>query len=352
MASNNPIPNPRRIFIFDNPRTCSHLFSKLFANHPELELLYHPFLPAALYGPERYQQKTKHCAAADEVQRKWGTSEEFREWNVVTYESANRKLVKEIEAAERQRLRLKPSWDKSIFCSEHLNALMKHDWMLSHLRSPARNPSTPNPPGTASSTNETTLTNPTYIPETLLATLTPILLIRHPALSIPSSWRTESKIKNLSIEDEDFYLLTTYRWSRDLLTYLHHQSTASSTPSTSWRKPIIIDAYDVVHRTGAVTGKLCGELGLDPAGVQECWRKLPREEWPGHSVVVAYTRDLLGSGGVERGVGKPLEENFDIEVETEKWKGEFGEEVGRKLRERVEAEMADYEYLLSFKMEV
>ncbi|KAI6865324.1 hypothetical protein KC338_g5131 [Hortaea werneckii] len=260
MASNNPISNPRRIFIFDNPRTCSHLFSKLFANHPELQLLYHPFLPAALYGPERYQQKTKHCAAADEVQREWGTSVEFREWNTVTYKSANRKLVEEIEAAERQ---------------------------------------------------------------------------------------------NLSIEDEDFYLLTTFRWSRDLYTYLHHQSTNSSPDNFSgWRKPLVIDAYDVVHRTAQLTGKLCREFGLDAAGVQEKWRKLPREEWPGHSVVVAYTRDLLGSGGVERGVGKPLEEDFDIEVETEKWKGEFGEEVGMKLRECVEAEMADYEYLLSFKMEI
>ncbi|KAI7637872.1 hypothetical protein KC343_g471 [Hortaea werneckii] len=335
MASNNPIPNPRRIFIFDNPRTCSHLFSKLFANHSELQLLYHPFLPAALYGPERYQQKTKHCAAADEVQREWGTSEEFREWNVVTYESANRKLVEEIEAAERQ--------NKSIFCSEHLNALMKHDRMLTHLRSPTRN----SHPTTPSSASEPIPENPTYLPDPLLTTLTPILLIRHPALTIPSSWRTESRIKNLSIDDEDFYLLTTNRWSRELLTYLLHRCTASG-----WRKPLVIDAYDVVHRTGAVTGRLCGELGLDPAGVQERWRQLPREEWPGHSVVVAYTRDLLGSGGVERGVGKPLEEDFDIEVETEKWKGEFGNEVGMKLRKCVEAEMADYEYLRSFKMEV
>ncbi|RMY76058.1 hypothetical protein D0863_02176 [Hortaea werneckii] len=325
MASNNPISNPRRIFIFDNPRTCSHLFSKLFANHPELQLLYHPFLPAALYGPERYQQKTKHCAAADEVQREWGTSVEFREWNTVTYKSADRKLVEEIEAAERQ------------------------DRMLSHLRSPTRN-SNPTTTPSSSSHPEPTPENPTYLPESLLATLTPILLIRHPALTIPSSWRTESKIKNLSIEDEDFYLLTTNRWSRDLLTYLLHQSATSD--NSSWRKPIVIDAYDVVHRTAQLTGKLCGELGLDAAGVQEKWRKLPREEWPGHSVVVAYTRDLLGSGGVERGVGKPLEENFDIEVETEKWKGEFGEEVGMKLRECVEAEMADYEYLRSFKMEI
>ncbi|KAI7345178.1 hypothetical protein KC320_g8452 [Hortaea werneckii] len=316
MASNNPISNPRRIFIFDNPRTCSHLFSKLFANHPELQLLYHPFLPAALYGPERYQQKTKHCAAADEVQREWGTSVEFREWNTVT---------------------------------EHLNALMKQDRMLTHLRSRTRN-SNPTTTPSSSSHPEPTPENPTYLPESLLATLTPILLIRHPALTIPSSWRTESQIKNLSIEDEDFYLLTTNRWSRDLLTYLHYQSTTPD--NSSWRKPIVIDAYDVVHRTAQLTGKLCGELGLDAAGVQESWRKLPREEWPGHSVVVAYTRDLLGSGGVERGSGKPLEENFDIEVETEKWKGEFGEEVGRKLRECVEAEMADYEYLRSFKMEI
>ncbi|KAI7231521.1 hypothetical protein KC330_g6384 [Hortaea werneckii] len=333
MASNNSVPIPRRIFIFDNPRTCSHLFSKLFANHPELQLLYHPFLPAALYGPERYQQKTKHCAAADEVQREWGTSEEFREWNVVTYESANRKLVEEIEAAERQ--------NKSIFCSEHLNALMKQDRMLSHLRSPNRN--NPQIPPPAKPIPE----NPTNIPETLLATFTPILLLRHPALSIPSSWRTESGIKKLDIDDEDFYLQTTYRWSRDLFLYLLSRSTSSG-----WRKPIVIDAYDIVHRTGALTGKLCGELGLDPAGVQEEWKQLPREQWPDHSVVVAYTKDLLGSSGVDRGSGKPLEENFDIEVETEKWKGEFGEEVGKKLRKCVEAEMADYEYLLSFKMEV
>ncbi|KAI7187652.1 hypothetical protein KC363_g5864 [Hortaea werneckii] len=346
---------PRRIFIFDNPRTCSHLFSKLFANHPDLQLLYHPFLPAALYGPERYQQKTKHCAAADQVQREWGTSEEFREWNVVTYESANRKLVEEIEAAESQIYRyLRATFEtnatppipqnKSIFCSEHLNALMKHDRMLSHLRSPTRNPdpTTPSP-----SHPEPIPKNPTHIPDSLLATLTPILLIRHPALTIPSSWRTESQIKNLQIDDEDFYLLTTYRWSRDLFTYLRHQST-----SLGWRKPIVIDAYDVVHRTGALTGKLCGELGLDPAGAQERWRQLPREEWPDHSVVVAYTKDLLGSSGVERGKGKPLEENFDIEAETEKWKGEFGDEVGMKLRKCVEVEMADYEYLRSFKMEV
>ncbi|KAI7369686.1 hypothetical protein KC354_g1758 [Hortaea werneckii] len=327
---------PRRIFIFDNPRTCSHLFSKLFANHPDLQLLYHPFLPAALYGPERYQQKTKHCAAADALQREWGTSEEFREWNVVTYESANRKLVDEIEAAERK--------NKSIFCSEHLNAFMKHDRMLSHLRSPTRNP---NPTTPSPSHPEPTPENPTHILDSLLATLTPILLIRHPALTIPSSWRTESQIKNLQIDDEDFYLLTTYRWSRDLFTYLLHRSTSSG-----WRKPIVIDAYDVVHRTGALTGKLCGELVLDPAGAQEKWRQLPREEWPDHSVVVAYTKDLLGSSGVERGSGKPLEEDFDIDVETEKWKGEFGDEVGMKLRKCVEAEMADYEYLRSFKMEV
>lgn len=93
-------PNLRRIFIFDNPRTWSHLFAKLFAQQPALQLLYHPFLPAALYGPERYQVKTKHCQEADDVQRYWGESEEFREWNVITYEAAFQKLMEATEGAE------------------------------------------------------------------------------------------------------------------------------------------------------------------------------------------------------------------------------------------------------------
>ena len=218
---------------------------------------------------------------------------------IIPHQRGQKKKKKEYG---KKRLRLKPSQNKSIFCSEHLNALMKHDRMLSHLRSPTRNTNPPFP--SSSSHPEPIPENPTNIPEPLLATLTPILLIRHPALTIPSSWRTESGIKKLDIDDEDFYLLTTNRWSRDLLTYLLHQSTNSSDNSSGWRKPLVIDAYDVVHRTAQLTGRLCGELGLDPAGVQESWRKLPREEWPGHSVVVAYTRDLLGSGGVERGVGK------------------------------------------------
>ncbi|KAI7398618.1 hypothetical protein KC336_g15255 [Hortaea werneckii] len=324
----------RRIFIFDNPRTCSQLFSKLFANHPDLQLLYHPFLPAALYGPERYQQKTKHCAAADEVQREWGTSEEFREWNVVTYESANRKLVEEIEAAERQIQQIhllqrtpervdetrpdahprptSPKVADLFFCclGTHRRKPNPHSGL------PASNPNA-HPP------------DPPPGPD-------------HPA--ILADRVPDQKLAN---RRRGFYLLTTYRWSRDLFSYLRSQSTSSG-----WRELIVIDAYDVVHRTGTLTGTLCGELGLDPAGAQERWRQLPREEWPDHSVVVAYTKDLLGSSGVERDKGKPLEEKFDIEAETEKWKGEFGGEVGMKLRKCVEAEMADYEYLRSFKMEV
>lgn len=73
---------------------------------------------------------------------------------------------------------------------------MKHDRMLTHVRRPPKSQTS------SSAASERIPENPTHIPDSLLATLTPILLIPHPALTIPSSWRTESQIKNLQIDDE------------------------------------------------------------------------------------------------------------------------------------------------------
>ncbi|TKA25900.1 hypothetical protein B0A50_05655 [Salinomyces thailandicus] len=319
-------PNLRRIFIFDNPRTWSHLFAKLFAQQPALQLLYHPFLPAALYGPERYQVKTKHCQEADDVQRYWGESEEFREWNVITYEAAFQKLMEATEGAEAEVV------GKSIFCNEHLNALMRHDVMLDYLKPDMKMVGT-------------TDYNPTCLPDDFLATLTPIVLIRHPALTIPSSWRTESNIKKLQIEDEDFWLLTTYKWSRLLFDHLHRNSAEGPAP-------VVVDAYDVVHNTDKLASMLCKKFDLDLQAVQQTWEKLPKEQWPDHSVVVGYTKDLLASNGVQRGSGVPLEDAFDIDAETVKWTAEFGPETALKMKKCVEAEMSDYEYLRSFKVAI
>lgn len=41
-----------RIFVFDSPRTCSHLFRKLFLQHPQLGHLLEPYLVASVFGEE------------------------------------------------------------------------------------------------------------------------------------------------------------------------------------------------------------------------------------------------------------------------------------------------------------
>lgn len=160
---------------------------------------------------------------------------------------------------------------------------MRHDVMLDYLKPDMKMVGT-------------TDYNPTCLPDDFLATLTPIVLIRHPALTIPSSWRTESNIKKLQIEDEDFWLLTTYKWSRLLFDHLHRNSAEGPAP-------VVVDAYDVVHNTDKLASMLCKKFDLDLQAVQQTWEKLPKEQWPDHSVVVGYTKDLLASNGVQRGSG-------------------------------------------------
>lgn len=65
---------PRRIFVFDHPRTVSQMFNRLFANHGELESIFHPFMGASMYGPERIQLILQNSSAADDVQNEMASN--------------------------------------------------------------------------------------------------------------------------------------------------------------------------------------------------------------------------------------------------------------------------------------
>ena len=68
---------PRPIFVFDNPRTYSHVFGKIFSAHPDLERIYHPYLLTGTHSPERIQLGLQHNTAAqaadDELVKVWGS---------------------------------------------------------------------------------------------------------------------------------------------------------------------------------------------------------------------------------------------------------------------------------------
>lgn len=54
--TNMPSTPPKTVFVFDNPRTCSQLFNKLMASHPQLSNMLHPFVGPSMYGPENLRQ--------------------------------------------------------------------------------------------------------------------------------------------------------------------------------------------------------------------------------------------------------------------------------------------------------
>jgi hypothetical protein len=135
-------------------------------------------------------------------------------------------------------------------------------------------------------------TNPTYLPDDIITTLTPVLLFRHPALSIPSLYRVASpeSVAGIDPEDEDWTVWTTYTWTKYIYDYFVSIGT----------KPIVVEAQDYIYDTEATMNCLCRSLGIDENGWTDKWDPLPKEHWPDHEVGNAMTGDMMGSCGVER----------------------------------------------------
>jgi hypothetical protein len=110
-----PTADQLRIFVFDSPRTCSQLFNKLFAVHPQLNHVFHPLMGASMYGPQRVTLRLKHSAAAEEAQQ-----ELAKQINLPneTYEVAAARVV-ETSAA----IVTKVDFDHTVVCQER--ALME-----------------------------------------------------------------------------------------------------------------------------------------------------------------------------------------------------------------------------------
>ena len=149
---------------------------------------------------------------------------------------------------------------------------MKHEIMTSAIRS--------------HETIVSKLMNPTILPDELLRLVTPIIFIRHPAIILPS-WLRAAKngpaADVISVDDEDFNVWTSLRWSRIIFDYLRNLShmqqqsglkradSVHSThrplgPSVVATKPYVIDAVDVVNNTHAILDMICRCLNIDVEG--------------------------------------------------------------------------------------
>jgi hypothetical protein len=88
-----------RIFLFDNPRSCSQVFRRIFQNHPQLEHILHPYASPSWFGPKRVQLTFRHNEAAEKKQLEWGSL--YPERNKSTYEDASRRMLLETQEIEK-----------------------------------------------------------------------------------------------------------------------------------------------------------------------------------------------------------------------------------------------------------
>ena len=164
------------------------------------------------------------------------------------------------------------------------------------------------------STSSCRMSNPTWIPNDLYKSLSPLILIRHPARMIPSFYRTQADVFKLQTTDEDFAMYTSLQWLRIIFdSYrelysenddLNHPYWSCNTIDSTKERPIwplVIDAEDVVHSTQAIVSKLCDIWDIDSSGVQYSWKAIPKEERPKDKIICGFFDTLLSSTGVISG---------------------------------------------------
>lgn len=185
--------------------------------------------------------------------------------------------------------------------------------------------------------------NPTVLPDYFMHTVYPVILIRHPALMIPSYYRISKEAHGATVDDEDFPINVTFRWSRLIFDY-YRTINGADKPGI---QATVLDSSRMLGNPEEVMTKVCEAAGLDAGQLQFQWTQVLEEQKGKVSEgTMAFRRDFLLSTGVERKEG--VEKEVSLEREVEKWEEEFGWEVAGVLRGFVEGTMEDYLYLRQF----
>jgi hypothetical protein len=187
--------------------------------------------------------------------------------------------------------------------------------------------------------------NETVLPDEFLKTWLPTFLIRHPALVIPSNYRTCRDLDGPEAAKVEpaHALEMTMHWSRTLFDWYAEQLNESATnlhPDVNW--PIVLDADDIMLEPELVI-RYAHIIGLDPTKLKFSWKPASMEQL---DKMPEFAKRILSSLHASAGIleGK-TSNNIDIDEEAKKWRIEFGEEEGDKIEKWARAAMPDYEYM-------
>jgi hypothetical protein len=324
----------RRFYLLTLPRTASNLLVKILAleDQPNVSTserngyFFMPTIPLRLHHPKTAGRHLDDWTQDERAQ--------IRD----SYQTSFDALQRHLDIAEDQ--------GKDVFVKEHVN------WMVepvAETRLVYGEESTDEIPWTVNvrpgSEQTHSPLNKTILPDDFLKAWFPTFLIRHPALVIPSNYRTyvdnEGKA-NMKNDTKMLSLEMTMHWTRTLYDWYSQVFATSeeNTSDTSW--PIILDADDVMLEPDVLL-KYAKMLGLDATKLRFSWSPRSKEEMDKMSDMERKMLSTISSSA--RIVEGKTSKGLVLDDEAKKWKLEFGEEEAGKIEKWVRNAMADYEYL-------
>lgn len=383
----------RPIFMATHPRACSTAFERVFMTRRDiLQTAHEPFGDAFYYGPERLSRR---FADDEEARAKSGFSQS-------TYKTIMDRLENDGKEGKRVFIKdiahylLPPNGEPADIAptlvgghnltngpdtnndsqttngSEHTTGTVNGPTNgndANAAAAPAHTTGSVNGPTNANAEEE----NPTVMPTEMLRGFHWTFLIRHPRRSIPSYYRcTIPPLSELTGFDEFMPSEAGYDELRRLFDYLLDQGiigpakagdeapldealndTSSEQGGASDRCSItVIDADDLLNNPEAILKTYCKEVGIDYSPAMLQWGDEDNQQYAAKAFEKWYGfhHDAIDSTCLRPRAGHHKVPT--VEAENEDWRKKFGDDAARVIRETVDANVADYEYLKSFAIKV
>ncbi|KAI8633605.1 hypothetical protein F5Y19DRAFT_489069 [Xylariaceae sp. FL1651] len=323
------------IFLFTHPRTASNLLLQMLRTHPEIDTIEYPFNDTYYFGQDSLTlRRNVHIEAAKQrLQANPALAQ--------TFQIAFDQLEQSIQRAQAMK--------KIPFIKEHAFTIMKPDTISQNLAYPCPCMNTPQIRARTAKGHDVIATeadddddssNPTVLPTRFLRSVTPVFLIRHPALVFESVLRVSGPTMGARIDDEEFPVEASLRWLRILYDWYPV-------------RPIVLNADEIMAHPTTVQ-KLCEQLQLDPTGVRFKWDPVPPSIIEGQS---SYQRHFFStiqsSSGVQLDKRSAAQgQELDLDAMTATWQDIYGLETAAALRSFVDAAMPDYEYLCRYELKI
>lgn len=236
-AANGTAKAHKPVMLFTNPRTASNLLQKLLTKQDAFEHSGYIFFDASF---NMLFQLLNSGPAKDAAPEEW-------QKHMDAYQACFERLLATIEEHKQQ--------GRATFHKEHIDLMVDPIKLFK-----AAYPDDDGPnlvvryPGQETPSKST---SPLCLPDDFLTSILPVILIRNPALMVPSFYRAQNDCK-IDLDSAHFRCFMELQWTWQLYDWYCIQGIT----------PIVVDGDDVMKQP-AVVRKLCEMCGMDPDKVRQ-----------------------------------------------------------------------------------